>query len=155
MNTTHRIATGVLATLTLATAAPASATPWDPNARDPSIAIRPAHEPAMIAPAPIHPHDRPADVITNSTRHLPVDPSHGQAALGLLAASPVSAASSSTPTASANANRCSAVLRSLSPRERNYVVSIISLTYTQLAAAFGTNEVDVSARPIDSCQRTK
>ena len=54
MNTTHGIATAVVATLTLATAAPASATPWDPNSRDPFIPIRPAPEPAMIAPAPTH-----------------------------------------------------------------------------------------------------
>jgi len=54
MSTTYRIATGIVATLALATAAPASATPWDPNSRDPSIPIRPAPEPAMIAPAPSH-----------------------------------------------------------------------------------------------------
>ena len=52
MTTTHRIATGIVAALALATAAPASATPWDPNSRDPVIPIRPASEPAMIAPAP-------------------------------------------------------------------------------------------------------
>jgi hypothetical protein len=55
MSTTLRIATGIVAALALATAAPASATPWDPNSRDPFIPIRPAPEPAMIAPAPIHP----------------------------------------------------------------------------------------------------
>jgi hypothetical protein len=54
MTTTHRIATGIVAALALATAAPASATPWNPNSRDPSIPIRPAPEPAMIAPAPTH-----------------------------------------------------------------------------------------------------
>jgi hypothetical protein len=54
MTATHRIATGIVATLALATAAPASATPWDPNSRDPFIPIRPAPEPAMIAPAPTH-----------------------------------------------------------------------------------------------------
>jgi hypothetical protein len=52
MTTTHRIATGIVVALALATAAPASATPWDPNSRDPFIPIRPAPEPAMIAPAP-------------------------------------------------------------------------------------------------------
>ena len=52
MTTTHRIATGIVATLALATAAPASATPWDPNSRDPSIAIRPGSKPGMITPAP-------------------------------------------------------------------------------------------------------
>jgi hypothetical protein len=53
---THRIATGIVATLALAlaAAAPASATPWDPNSRDPFIPIRPAPEPAMVAPAPTH-----------------------------------------------------------------------------------------------------
>jgi hypothetical protein len=51
MTTTHRIATGIVVTLALATAAPASATPWDPNSRDPVIPIRPAPEPAMVAPA--------------------------------------------------------------------------------------------------------
>ena len=55
MTTAHRIATGIVATLALATAAPASATPWNPNSRDPAIPIRPAPEPAMIAPAPTHP----------------------------------------------------------------------------------------------------
>jgi hypothetical protein len=60
MTTTHRIATGIVATLTLATAAPASATPWDPNSRDPFIPIRPAPEPAMIAPAPSHADKQPA-----------------------------------------------------------------------------------------------
>lgn len=64
MRTTHRIATGIAATLALATAAPASATPWDPNSRDPFIPIRPAPEPAMIAPAPIHAGRGPAVVIT-------------------------------------------------------------------------------------------
>jgi len=59
MTSTHRIATGIIATLVLATAAPASATPWDPNSRDPFISIRPAPEPAMIAPAPIHYGNRP------------------------------------------------------------------------------------------------
>ena len=54
MTSTQRIAAGIIATLALATAAPASATPWDPNSRDPSIPIRPAPEPAMIAPAPTH-----------------------------------------------------------------------------------------------------
>jgi hypothetical protein len=54
MTTTHRIATGIVATLALATAAPASATPWDPNSRDPFIPIRPAPEPAMVAPTPNH-----------------------------------------------------------------------------------------------------
>jgi hypothetical protein len=46
---------------------------------------------------------------------------------------------------------CSAVLRGLNPAERHYVVAIASLTYTQLAAAFGTKEVNISTRPIDSC----
>jgi hypothetical protein len=54
MTTTHRIAAGIVAALALATAAPASATPWDPNSRDPFIPIRPAPEPAMVAPAPSH-----------------------------------------------------------------------------------------------------
>jgi hypothetical protein len=54
MTPTHRIAIGTLATLALATAAPASATPWDPNSRDPVVRIRPAPEPAMVAPAPSH-----------------------------------------------------------------------------------------------------
>jgi hypothetical protein len=72
-------------------------------------------------------------------------------ALGLLTATPVSATPRATPTASANHNACSAVLRSLAPHERHYVIAIMSLTYTQLAAAFGTNEVHVSARPIDAC----
>jgi hypothetical protein len=76
----------------------------------------------------------------------------GAAALGLLGASPVSAAPTATPTASTKGNACSAILRSLSPRERHYVVGIMSLTYTQLAAAFGTSEVRVSARPIDACE---
>lgn len=76
----------------------------------------------------------------------------GAAALGLLAASPVSATPNATPTASTNDNACGAILRSLRPRERHYVVGIMSLTYTQLAAAFGTSEVRVSARPIDACE---
>jgi hypothetical protein len=54
MTTTHRIATGIVVTLALATAAPASATPWNPNSRDPVVPIRPAPEPAMVAPAPTH-----------------------------------------------------------------------------------------------------
>jgi hypothetical protein len=54
MTTTHRIAPGIVVTLALATAAPASATPWDPNSRDPVVPIRPAPEPAMVAPAPSH-----------------------------------------------------------------------------------------------------
>jgi hypothetical protein len=54
MTNTHRITIGIVAALALATAAPASATPWDPNSRDPFIPIRPAPEPAMIAPAPSH-----------------------------------------------------------------------------------------------------
>ena len=58
MTNAHRIATGIVATLALATAAPASATPWDPNSRDPAIPVRPAPEPAMIAPVPIHPGRR-------------------------------------------------------------------------------------------------
>jgi len=37
-------------------------------------------------------------------------------------------------------NACSAVLRSLRPRNRHYVVTIMSMTYTQLAAAFGTTQ---------------
>lgn len=73
------------------------------------------------------------------------------AALGLLTAGPVSATPRATPAASAKDNRCTAVLRSLSPRERHYVVAMMSLTYTQLGAAFGTSEVHVNARPIDSC----
>jgi hypothetical protein len=76
----------------------------------------------------------------------------GAAALGLLGASPVSATPSATPTRSTKSNACSTVLRSLGPRERHYVVGIMSLTYTQLAAAFGTSEVRVSARPIDACE---
>lgn len=76
----------------------------------------------------------------------------GAAALGLLGASPVSATPRATPTASTKENTCSAILRSLGPRERHYVVGIISLTYTQLAAAFGTSEVRISARPIDACE---
>ena len=75
----------------------------------------------------------------------------GAAALGLLTAGPVSATPRAPITASAKDNPCGAVLRSLSPRERHYVVGIISLTYTQLAAAFGSEEVHVNARPIDSC----
>ena len=73
------------------------------------------------------------------------------AALGLLTASPVSATLRAPLAASAKNNTCGAVLRPLSPRERHYVVAIMSLTYTQLAAAFGTHEVRVSARPIDTC----
>ncbi len=72
--------------------------------------------------------------------------------LGLLGASPVSATPRATPTAPNKDNSCSAILRSLAPRERQYVVGIISLTYTQLAAAFGTSEVRLSARPIDACE---
>jgi len=66
MTTTHRIATGIAAALALAlaAAAPASATPWDPNSRDPSIPIRPAPEPAMIAPAPSHASSGPVVVVT-------------------------------------------------------------------------------------------
>ena len=75
----------------------------------------------------------------------------GAAAAGLLIAGPVSATPRAPLSASANRNPCSAVLRALSPRERRYIVAIISLTYTQLAAAFGTQEVHVSARPIDAC----
>jgi hypothetical protein len=76
----------------------------------------------------------------------------GAAALSLLAAGPVSAAPRATRSTSANDNPCSAVLRSLPPSERHYVVAIMSLTYTQLAAAFGNTEVHVSSRPIDSCE---
>lgn len=79
----------------------------------------------------------------------------GAVALSLLAAGPVSATPQATPTTSANPNSCTAVLRSLSPRERHYVVAIMSLTYTQLAAAFGTEEVHVGTRPIDSCEKTR
>ena len=45
---------GVALYVTLAAAAPASATPPDPNSRDPVMRIRPAPEPAMIAPAASH-----------------------------------------------------------------------------------------------------
>ena len=79
----------------------------------------------------------------------------GAAALALLTASPVSAARPAPLTAAARDNSCGAVLRSLSPRERRYVVAIMSLTYTQLAAAFGTQEVHNTARPIDSCATAK
>jgi hypothetical protein len=79
----------------------------------------------------------------------------GAAALGLLAAGPVSATPRRTPTAPANGKSCSAVLRSLTPNERSYVVAIASMTYTQLAAAFGTKEVHVRARPIDSCAKRR
>lgn len=75
----------------------------------------------------------------------------GAAALGLLNASRVSATPGATPTASGTNSPCGPMLRSLSPRERHYVVAIMSLTYTQLGAAFGTKEVHVRARPIDSC----
>lgn len=68
MSNTHRIAAGVVAALALATAAPASATPWDPNSRDPFIPIRPAPEPAMIAPAPNHPGRGPAVVRLTTNR---------------------------------------------------------------------------------------
>ncbi len=78
----------------------------------------------------------------------------GAAALGVLAASPAAAAPHATPRTSAKSNSCAAVLRSLSPRERRYVVAIASLTYTQLAAAFGTADVHATTRPIDSCKRT-
>ena len=64
MTPTHRIATGIVATLALATAAPASATPWNPNSTDPSIPIRPAPEPAMIAPAPTRAGNGAVVVIT-------------------------------------------------------------------------------------------
>ena len=64
MTTTHRIATGIVTALALAAAAPASATPWDPSSRDPFIPIRPAPEPAMIAPAPSHASKGPVVVIT-------------------------------------------------------------------------------------------
>ena len=64
MTPTHRIATGIVAALALATAAPASATPWDPNSTDPSSPIRPAPEPAMIAPAPTHAGNGAVVVIT-------------------------------------------------------------------------------------------
>jgi hypothetical protein len=69
MTSTQRIAAGIIATLALAlaTATPASATPWDPNSRDPSIPVRPAPEPAMIAPAPTHPGSGPVD----RTHHHP------------------------------------------------------------------------------------
>jgi hypothetical protein len=51
----QRLTAGILAALSLAAAAaPASATPWDPSSRDPFIPIRPAPEPAMVAPAPSH-----------------------------------------------------------------------------------------------------
>jgi hypothetical protein len=76
----------------------------------------------------------------------------GAAALGLLGASPVSATPNGTPTASTKGNTCGAILHSLTPRERHYVVGIMSLTYTQLAAAFGTSEVRVGDRPIDACE---
>ena len=73
MTTTHRIATGIVAALALASTAPASATPWDPNSRDPFIPIRPAPEPAMIAPAPsgrrtAHDHVAPSPCSFERTR---------------------------------------------------------------------------------------
>jgi hypothetical protein len=68
MSTTHRIATGIVATLAVATAAPASATPWDPNSRDPFVPIRPAPEPAMIAPAAVHPGTAAVVVRLTTTR---------------------------------------------------------------------------------------
>jgi hypothetical protein len=74
------------------------------------------------------------------------------AALSLLAASPVSATPHARATAAGKGNACSAVLRTLSPLDRQYVVAIMSMTYTQLAAAFGTMEVHVTTRPIDSCR---
>jgi hypothetical protein len=79
----------------------------------------------------------------------------GAAALGLLAASPVSATPRPTHPASAKNSSCSAVLGSLSPPERHYVIAIMSLTYTQLAAAYGTKEVHVGTRPIDSCEKVR
>lgn len=68
MSTTHRIATGIVAALALATAAPASATPWDPNSRDPVVPIRPAPEPAMVAPAPSHLGSGPVAVRVTTQR---------------------------------------------------------------------------------------
>jgi hypothetical protein len=68
MTTTHRIATGIVAALALATAAPASATPWDPNSRDPAVPIRPAPEPAMVAPAPSHVGEGPVVVRVTTER---------------------------------------------------------------------------------------
>jgi hypothetical protein len=77
------------------------------------------------------------------------------ATLGLATGGPVAATSAATPTASANGKACTAVLRGLNPAERHYVVAMASLTYTQLAAAFGTKEVNASIRPMDSCNLTR
>ena len=70
MRTTHCVAAGIVAALALAlaAAAPASATPWDPSSRDPFIPLRPAPEPAMIAPAPTHPGRGPAVVRITTDR---------------------------------------------------------------------------------------
>lgn len=86
-------------------------------------------------------------------RHTRLKPrfATGAAALAVLAACPVGAPAHATST-SANRDACDAVLRSLGPREHRYVVAVMSLTYTDLAAAFGTQEVHVGMKPIESCK---
>lgn len=67
----YRRATAVIfAALSLAAtaAASASATPWDPNSRDPAIPLRPAPEPAMVAPAPTNVGSAPVVVRVTTTR---------------------------------------------------------------------------------------
>jgi hypothetical protein len=76
-------------------------------------------------------------------------------ALGLVAVVPASGTARATPSPPTQDSRCGAVIRSLNASERHYVEGVITLTYTQLAAAFGTTEVHVSSRPIDSCRRTR
>jgi hypothetical protein len=76
----------------------------------------------------------------------------GAAALAVLAACPAVAPANATSTTLANRNACVAALRSLGPRQHRYVVALMSLTYTKLAAAFGTQEVHVSTTPIESCK---
>lgn len=66
----RRAAAVMFATLSLTAtaAASASATPWDPNSRDPAIPLRPAPEPAMVAPAPRNISSAPVVVRVTTTR---------------------------------------------------------------------------------------
>jgi len=73
------------------------------------------------------------------------------ATLAIAVGTPVAVTYGASPPSAAKRPSCNAVLRTLSPHQRHYVVAIASMTYTQLAAAFGTKEVNASTRPIDSC----
>jgi len=74
------------------------------------------------------------------------------ATLGIVVGGPAAVTYGAAPSSAATRLSCNAVLATLSPHQRHYVIAVASMTYTQLAAAFGTKEVNAGTRPIDSCR---